>query len=176
MKKYAFAAFLALGLLALLAPPQAFAQEEKPFTLHGELRFRAEYNSNANDFDSDVDDAAMYWPYRARIAAEGHFTDDVSAWIEIQNTGLFGEQGLLLGPFDATAARRFNDDIRSSMELYQAVLTLDKLWSDSFSLRFGRQEMVLGNEFMFGDEDFYSGISHDGVVGMCSSSREPNRG
>jgi hypothetical protein len=165
MKKFAFAAFLALGLLALLAPPQAFAADEKPFTLHGELRFRADYVSNSNDFDSDVDDAAMFFPYRARIAAEGHFTDDVSAWIEFQNTGLFGEQGLLLGPFDASAPRRLND-IRSDTQLYQAVITLDKLWSDSFSLRFGRQEMVLGNEFLFGDEDFYSGISHDGIVGV----------
>lgn len=170
MKKFAFAAFLALGLLALLAPPQAFAADEKPFTLHGEVRFRADYVNNASDFDSDVDDGAMYWPYRARIAAEGHFTDDVSAWIEFQNTGLFGEQGLFLGPFDASAARRPND-LRSNTQLYQAVITLDKLWSDSFSLRFGRQEMVLGNEFLFGDEDFYSGVSHDGVVGMWNHKK-----
>ena len=170
MKKFAFAAFLALGLLALLAPPQAFAADEKPFTLHGEVRFRADYTSNASDYDSDVDDAAMYWPYRARIAAEGHFSDNVSAWIEFQNTGVFGEQGLFLGPFDATAPRRLND-IRSDTQLYQAAITLDKLWSDNFSLRFGRQEMVLGNEFLFGDEDFYSGISHDGVVAMWNHKK-----
>lgn len=165
MKKFAFAAVLALGLVALLAPQAAVAADDttKPFTLHGELRFRADYIKNAQDFNSDTDDSSMYWPYRARIAAEGHFSDNVSAWIEFQNTGLFGEQGLLLGPFTVDAPRRLND-IRSDTQLYQAAITLDKLWSDNFSLRFGRQEMVFGNEFMFGDEDFYSGVSHDGIT------------
>ena len=137
MKKFAFAACLALGVIALLAPPQAFAADEKPFTIHGEVRMRAEYNNNATDFDDDGDlfgdgdDQAMYFPYRARIAAEGHFTDDVSAWIEFQNTGLFGEQGLFLGPFDATAPRRHNDPFRSTTSLYQAAITLNKLSSNS---------------------------------------------
>ena len=44
-------------------------------------------------------------------------------------------------------------------------MTLDKLWSDSFSLRIGRQEIVAGNELHLGDNDFYAGLSHDGGVG-----------
>ena len=80
----------------------AFAQEEKPFTIHGEVRVRGEYTDNAQDFadagDSGIpggvtgfnDDQGNYWPYRIRIAAEGHFTKNVSAWIEFQNAGVFG--------------------------------------------------------------------------------------
>lgn len=169
MKKFAFAALLALGVVALMAPPTAFAaDDDKMFKLHGEVRFRGEYTSNTGDFNGDSessgfdDDSTGFWPYRVRIAAEGQFTDDVSAWIEFQNTGVFGEPGLL-PTGDQTNARRFNDG-KSLTQMYQAYINLGKLWSDNFSLRIGRQEVVLGNEFILGDEDFYTGISHDAIV------------
>jgi len=177
MKKFAFSALLALGVVALMAPPVAFAtDDEKPFKIHGEVRTRLEYTNNTQDFTDqdastapfDSDDGAGYFPYRIRIAAEGQFTDDVSGWIEFQNTGVFGEQGLVnqfLGTSDQTNARRFNDG-KSLTQMYQAYINMGKLWSDNFSLRIGRQEVVLGNEFIFGDEDFYTGISHDAIVGM----------
>ena len=175
MKKFAFAALLALGVIALMAPPQAFAQDEKPFVIHGEVRTRLEYDNNTQDFTDqdantafDSDDGGAWFPYRIRIAAEGHFTKNVGAWIEFQNSGLFGEQGLFLGASDP---RRFNDPFRSGTQLYQGYITLDQLWSKDFSLKIGRQEMVYGNEFIFGDEDFYSGISHDGVVGTWTKSK-----
>jgi len=168
MKKFAFAALLALGVVALMAPPQAFAQEDKPFVIHGEVRSRLEYDNNTQDFDSDNDDGGGWFPYRVRIAAEGHFTKNVGAWIEFQNTGLFGETGPFTG-FDTD--RRFNDVARSGTSLYQGYITFDQLWSKNFSLRFGRQEMVYGNEFIFGDEDFYSGISHDGIVGTWDNDK-----
>lgn len=171
MKKYLFAAFLVVGLAALLAPPQAFAQEEKPFTIHGEVRVRGEYNNNASDFtDSGTDpglgsndDQANYWPYRIRIAAEGHFTKNISAWIEFQNAGVFGGD-LFLGPVKTGTPVGFATD--SGVMMYQGNLTLNKLWSDVFSLQIGREEIVRGNELMLGDLDFYSGLSHDGFVAV----------
>src|SRR3989442_4757056 len=88
MKKLLYVALLAVGVIILMTPP-AMAQEEKPFTLHGELRFRGEYNANAQDFDKNntagADDQYNFWPYRVRIAAEGKFTKNVTAWIEFQN-------------------------------------------------------------------------------------------
>jgi hypothetical protein len=54
----------------------------------------------------------------------------------------------------------------SGVMLYQGNLTLNKLWSDKFSLQFGREEIVRGNELMLGDLDFYSGLSHDGIVAV----------
>lgn len=174
MKRFLFAAFLVVGLAALLAPPQAFAQEEKPFTIHGEVRVRGEYNANAQDFaDAEDpsggitigtnDDQANYWPYRIRIAAEGHFTKNVHAWIEFQNAGVFGGD-ILLGPVKTGTPVGLGTD--SGVMMYQGNLTLNKLWSDSFSLQFGREEIVRGNELMLGDLDFYSGLSHDGIVAM----------
>jgi hypothetical protein len=170
MKKFAFAALLALGLVALMAPPVAFAaDEEKPFTIHGEVRARAEYQNNASDFTDqdantpfDSDDGAFFFPYRFRIAAEGNFTKNVGAWIEFQNTGVFG--GDEDGPRKTGAGYPFGGSGDSAVEVYQAYVTLGELWSKSFSLRIGRQEIVMGNEFILGDEDFYGGISHDGIV------------
>ena len=167
MRKVIFSALLLAGVAAIFAPV-VFAQEEKPFTIHGEVRTRMEYTNNGNDFpDSGTDpglgsndDQASYWPYRIRIAAEGHFTKNVSAWIELQNAGVFG--GDFTGPVKNGNVFGFAAD--SGVSLYQGNLTLDKLWSDHVSLTFGRTELVKGNELHLGDLDFYSGIVHDGVI------------
>ena len=155
MKKFIYLGLLALGVVLMVAPP-VMAQEEKPFTIHGEVRYRGEYDTNTTDFDSNVHDTAMFWPYRVRIAAEGHFSKNVSAWIEIQNANTGGVAGPTRTGFGFDG---------SDVELYQGNVTLDQLWSKNFSLRIGRQEIVAGNELLLGDLDFYAGITHDGGVG-----------
>lgn len=179
MKKVLFAALLVLGVAAILAPPQPFAQEEKPFTIHGEVRQRAEDQNNASDLtDSGSncppgsgvgcnDDGALFFPYRIRIAAEGHFSKNVHAWIEFQNAGVWGGDVNLFGAGGNPVKNGsgFGVGTSSNVELYQGYLTLDELWSKHFSLTIGRQEIVRGNELLLGDLDFYSGLSHDGVTG-----------
>ncbi len=157
MKKLLYVALLAVGVFILMTPP-AMAQEEKPFTLHGEIRFRGEYQANANDLNKDTNDNADFWPYRVRIAAEGRFSHNIGAWIEFQSAGNAG--GTL------TPVRLGNADVFAGegVEMYQGNITFNQLWSKNFSLRVGRQEIVAGNELMLGDLDFYSGLSHDGFV------------
>src|SRR5881409_3179391 len=101
MKKLLYVALLALGVAVMMAPP-VMAQEEKPFTIHGEVRSRGEYDANTQDFDKNNTttlplgtsfDQGSYWPYRIRIAAEGKFTKNVTAWIEFQNGGVWGNNG-----------------------------------------------------------------------------------
>src|SRR5439155_1477184 len=90
MKRLLYVALLAVGVITLIAPP-VMAQEEKPFTLHGETRFGYEYHANTQDFDKNNNaDQFYFWPYRVRIAAEGKFAKGVTAWIEFQNGGVFG--------------------------------------------------------------------------------------
>jgi hypothetical protein len=162
MKKLLFVMVLALGVVALMAPP-AMAQDEKPFTIHGEVRSRADYVNNTQDFDDDSDDGGLVWPYRVRLAAEGHFAKNITAWIEFQNAGLFGGD---LTPFkDGSGDNTPTFDQGNQAQMYQANVTLGELWSKNFSLRLGRQEIVAGTELLLGDLDFYSGISHDGGVG-----------
>ena len=50
MKKFIYLGLLALGVVLMVAPP-VMAQEEKPFTIHGEVRYRGEYDNNTTDFD-----------------------------------------------------------------------------------------------------------------------------
>jgi hypothetical protein len=155
MKKLLYVAILAFGVVVMMAPP-VMAQDEKPFTLHGEVRFRGEYDDNASDFDDDLDDGALFWPYRVRIAAEGHFAKNITAWLEFQSAGVAGDDATGFAP------------VRTGLgftEMYQGNITLGQLWSKNFSLRIGRQEMVAGTELLLGDLDFYAGLSHDGLVG-----------
>jgi alginate export protein len=152
MKKLLYVALLALGVVVMMTPP-VMAQEEKPFTIHGEVRFRGDYINNTQDFNNDADDGGLVFPYRVRIAAEGKFSKNVSAWIEFHHAEFAGNTG----PFQSGNS--------ADAELYQGNMTFDQLWSKNFSLRIGRQEIVAGNELLLGDLDFYTGISHDGGVG-----------
>src|SRR6267142_1518997 len=152
MKKLLYVALLALGVVVMMTPP-VMAQEEKPFTIHGEVRFRGEYLNNTQDFNNDNDDGGLVFPYRVRIAAEGKFTKNVSTWIEFHHADFAGGTG------------PFQNGQTADADLYQGNMTFDQLWSKSFSLRIGRQEIVAGNELLLGDLDFYTGISHDGGVG-----------
>ncbi len=159
MKKLLYVALLAIGVIVMIAPP-VMAQEEKPFTLHGELRFRGEYDANAQDFDkNNSNDQFNYWPYRVRIAAEGKFTKGITGWIEFQNGGVFGSVG--------QPARDGSDLVftGNDAELYQGNITFDHIWWKNFSARIGRQEIVEGTELMLGDLDFYQGNTFDGFTG-----------
>ena len=168
MKKLLYVALLAAGVIIMMTPP-AMAQEEKPFTLHGELRFRGEFDANASDLNDDIDDSGGFWPYRVRIAAEGHFSKNVTAWIEFQNAGIFGNVGAINTAFGLPTNNRTGDDLfglnGSNAELYQGNISIDHLWWKNFSARIGRQEIVAGNELLLGDLDFYAGLTHDGMVG-----------
>src|SRR6058998_3742059 len=128
MKKLLFVALLAIGVVIMMTPP-VMAQEEKPFTIHGEVRFRVESDSNTSDFDDNLDDGASFWPYRVRIAAEGKFTKDVTAWIEFQNAGVAGNGGVA-GFFSNAGTTRTGSDLLglegSGVELYQGNLTIGK--------------------------------------------------
>src|SRR3989442_415755 len=156
MKKLLYVALLAVGVIIMMTPP-ALAQEEKTFTPHGERRVRGEYDANTQDFDkNDNTDNFDYWPYRVRIAAEGKFAKNVTAWIEFQNGSVLGNVGL---------PRRTGTGTASEAELYQGNITIEHLWWKNFTARIGRQEIVEGTELMLGDLDFYQGQTFDGLTG-----------
>ncbi len=167
MKRFIYGALLALAVLALVAPP-ALAQQEQPFKIHGEVRVRGEYTTNTTDFADtgsvgSLQDSTDFYPYRIRIAAEGSFAHNVSAWIEFQNADMFGGSGSPVRTGFGLDSNFFGGG--SGVELYQGNVTFNQLWRKSFSLRIGRQEIVAGNELLLGDLDFYAGQSHDGAVG-----------
>jgi len=181
MKKFLFMFLLAAAVagaftFALAEETQA---EEKKFVIHGEIRQRADFIDNFSDFNSDFSDSALFFPYRARIAAEGHFSKDVIGYAEFQSFGVWGDAppdkgginstlGGLIGPFNPNVDQNTSNSIlynANSTQLYQAWIGLNNIAGSKFSLKVGRQELVKGSEMLLGDLDFYSGIAHDGMVG-----------
>jgi len=182
MKKFLFlfllAAAVASAFTFVLAEDD---QGEKKFVIHGEVRQRADYLNNFNDFDDDSDDSGLMYPYRARLAAEGHFSKDVVGYAEFQMFGVWGDSvpnragnpftvidGIsFTGPSFALTPvdQNIGNSLGNSVDLYQAWIGLNNIAGSKFSLTIGRQEIVKGDEMLLGDSDFYSGLSHDGIVG-----------
>lgn len=172
MKKFLFMLLLVAAVagaftFALAEETQA---EEKKFVIHGEIRQRADFIDNY-DSDSDTSDSALFFPYRARIAAEGHFSKDVIGYAEFQSFGVWGDAPptkggipLYLPNIDQNTSSSLLYNYNST-QLYQAWIGLNNIAGSKFSLKVGRQELVKGSEMLLGDLDFYSGIAHDGVVG-----------
>lgn len=197
MKKY----LVMLCIAAAVAGASSFvvAQDdndnggEKKFVLHGEIRQRADFNENLFDLTDDENDSFLFFPYRARIAAEGHFGKGVIGYIEMQGFGFWGDVPPIKddindgGPFgpvggsspdgpvlpvtftnlfaETNSGQFFSNDI----ELYQAYINLSEIGGSKWDIKIGRQEIVRGTEMLLGDNDFYDGISHDALMGSWNT-------
>ncbi len=188
MKKFLFTFLLAAAVASaftfVLAQEDQGDQGEKKFIIHGEIRERADYINNFSDFNNDVSDSGLMFPYRARLAAEGHFSKDIVGYAEFQMFGVWGDtlpirgvdgitpiidgvsgnNGAVFGQHNIEQNNGSNFT-GNSVDLYQAWIGLNNIGGTKFSLKIGRQELVKGSEMLLGDLDFYSGISHDGMVG-----------
>jgi hypothetical protein len=190
MKKFLFMFLLAAAVASVFTFVVADEdQDGKKFVIHGEIRERADYNENLSDFDDDSPDSFLFFPYRVRIAAEGHFGKDVVGYIELQSFGVWGDAppnrggitsfGPVFGASDSNpfpggfTGTRANVDQNvnnalfftlNDVQIYQGWIGLNNIGGSKFSLKFGRQEIVKGSEMLLGDSDFYSGLSHDGGV------------
>jgi len=173
MRRNLFGVLLAVSALALMTPALADGPE---ITWHGEFRARWEYLDNFTDFNGDdtSDDSFDFTAYRARMGADMTFGDRVSGRMEIQNHGTFGSSfplGPGQGPDDPILqAIRTNFGTNETV-LYQASMDIHNVWSDSLTLRVGRQEHTEGNELHMGDSDFYNGLSFDGIRAMWDAEK-----
>lgn len=141
---------------------------DRPLKFTGEIRARTEYTDNRSDFNSDNppppvpgnppvaanDDSFSYSPYRVRLGLIGALPKDVYAMIQLQvadTWGLDQEQRSVL---------QSNSD---PFDLYQAFIKMNDIDGTKSDLYIGRQELVIGTEFLLGNLDFYNGVSHDGL-------------
>lgn len=159
MKKLIVLSLAVLAAVAVFQP--AAAEDGKKFTLSGEIRSRLDYWDNATDLTDATDDNFSVWPYRVRIAANGTLTDNVGAYIELQNFGTFGNTWPETNGFFEDSSGSGND-----VQMYQAYIDLKDIGGSGMTVRIGRQEMAYGTELLLGDLDFYNGISFDGVRAM----------
>ena len=164
-----------------------------PITFTGEFRVRSgwtidrdfgggTFNSSSNNNDAD-DDGSFQDAY-FQVGLTFDFSRDVTTYFSIRSNGLFnnndtpdsgssssgGSSGG--GPFSGSSSSSSGSSGRSltDLELDEAwILTRNLFGRKELSAKTGRQTIVLGNEFIFGDNDFFSGETHDGTHWLWSS-------
>jgi hypothetical protein len=176
MRKFATGSLLALAA-AMMAVPVSAGDSDGKFNLTGEIRTRWDYSANVFDADDDgdsgsavggnVDDDFDFFPYRVRLAANGEFSDNVYAKIEMQGYGFFGNDGPAPTLTHVIGQGFGTGDNESEIDLYQGFVHLEEVSGSSWSLRIGRQEYTFANELLFGDNDFYNGQAFDGIRAMA---------
>ena len=113
-------------------------------------------------FDDDSTNSLDFVEQRTRLAVRADFTNEVSAFIELDSYDIWGQdfRSNYVTGFDTAAASV--DDV----EVYQAYIQAENMWGFPLRMRIGRQEMSLGSEWLVGTNDassFFQGLSFDGL-------------
>lgn len=141
-----------------------------PVTLTGEFRFRNSWSfgdlADGSEHDGSWNDALV------RLGFMYEFTRDVVAFAELQSHWAFGRNAATSaaaaffggGLVDGGGFFGFDNGTSLSVQMHQAWLEVRNIFDRSeLSSRTGRQEIVLGNQFQFGNADWYRGWSFDGT-------------
>ncbi|HUS57469.1 MAG TPA: alginate export family protein [Planctomycetota bacterium] len=105
---------------------------------------------------------ADWFAYRALFHATIPLTPDLGFFVEGTHMNVAGENNR----FKRTpggADYRDPQMYEPSVALYQYFAQWDDIFTRGVSLKGGRQEIVCGDEWLIGDNDFYSGLSFDAV-------------
>lgn len=122
----------------LLASMPLLAQE--PLQISGELRQRSEYRQNA-DFDSRLGDEQIFVLQRLRLGLHWNFPNQLAAFVQMQDSRLWGEEGSTTQPLDNT-------------DVHQAYFEMQRLAGKPLRVRLGRQEMKFGSQRLVGVNDW----------------------
>jgi len=152
-----YASLIALALLVAVSAP-LFAELQN-VEVGGALRIRG--NVYEMDDAFTMGDLA-FSEMRTRLNVKADFTDEVSAFIELDSYDVLGEdfRSNYVTGLDARAAS--GDDV----EMYQAYIEASQMWGTALSMRVGRQEIQLGSEWLVGNNDknsFFTGLSFDAL-------------
>lgn len=147
-----FRTLLAVALIAGLSGV-AFAELQN-VEIGGSLRIRGNY------FSMDSLGDTSYVEQRTRLNVKADFTQDVSAFIELDSYDVWGE--------DFRSVYLTGSDFRGgdNVDLYQAYIEARNLWGSPLTARVGRQEITLGNQFLVGVKDVsavFTGLSFDAL-------------
>lgn len=169
------------GLLLVLAgaligagfAPALAADDEKTFTFNGEVRARYEYLNNYLDETSDSssgpnDDGYSFAPYRVMLGITGSFAKNITAHADLQYIGFFGDEGSPQKDIFPPVGQFFTPYLFNTqgVQLYQGWVQMANIGGTDLGFRLGRQEHTYGTELFLGDNDYYAGLSFDGLRGM----------
>ena len=133
--------------------------------LGGEFRFRGYYEHFEHTpivlGEGDQTRDGTWVDQRVRLNFQYDFGCDVTAFAEVQSRFAWGDS--TDGPFfDWNHTRP--DEVPGAVGMYQAWLEFRNIFCrPELSTRIGRQEVVLGNQFQFGNADWYNGVVFDGI-------------
>ncbi len=145
MKKYTIG-FLVLSMAFSL---YAYADDYVKFT--GQIRHRFEMNNK--DFNSGTD-YNSYNLLRTRIGALINPADDIEAFIQLQDSRMFGEETSTL-----------TDGTADAMDLHQAYFKIKDFADLPVDVKIGRMEVVYGPQRLIGAVGWHNiGRSFDGLI------------
>lgn len=115
-------------------------------TIGGEVRTRAESRQNF-DLNNTKDDENSFVFLRTRFNVKVDATDDISAYIQMQDARTFGDE-----------ASTVSDD--AGLDLRQGWFEVRKAFGSKVTVRAGRQELAYGSERLVGALD-WSNVGRD---------------
>jgi len=114
-----------------------------------------------NSWDNDGNSLGFV-EQRTRLNVKADFTDQVSAFIELDSYDIWGEDFRS----DYVTGADFRATTTDDVEVYQAYIEVNDMWDEPLRLRIGRQELALGNQWLVGVNDtssFFTGLSFDAI-------------
>jgi hypothetical protein len=131
--------------------------KEKRLEIGGEIRLRFEMgDNNLFSFRRETDTLIRQ---RARLHAKAKLTDDITGFIQIQDSRVWGEEFDTLSTF-------------INVDLHQAYIDVNRFLTDSLSLRAGRQELRYGNERLIGAFDWDNNArAFDAIKGVYAKKK-----
>jgi hypothetical protein len=97
---------------------------------------------------------------RTRLNFKADFTNEVNAFIELDEYSFWGEDFRS----DYLTGADFRAATNTDVEIYQAYIEANEMWDLPLRARIGRQELSFGSEWLVGPKDFgpfFSGRSFD---------------
>ena len=115
-------------------------------------------------WDDRVGNDLSFVEQRTRVNVKADFTDEVSAFIELDSYDIWGEEFRSAAWVTGADARAVtNNDV----EVYQAYIEANEMFGMPLRLRIGRQELALGSQWLVGVNDtssYFTGLSFDGIL------------
>ncbi|MBN1211896.1 MAG: alginate export family protein [candidate division Zixibacteria bacterium] len=112
------------------------------FDITGQVRARTEYDDKYNVFYDNI--AKSYSLLRTRLAVNALIEENTSVYIQLQDSRTFGSYTFDNKP----ASGELNNG--KNVDLHQAYIKIDRLWTDNLGFKAGRFEQNFGNERVFG--------------------------
>jgi len=147
----------------LLGLAMAASAELQNVEVGGSIRIRGDWFDGE---DNNVWDQAFV-EQRTRLSVKADFSEDVTAFIELDEYDIWGEdfrsQNYITGVDNRAAITGGNAEV----EVYQAYIEAREMFGTGLRLRVGRQEIALGSQWLVGVNDtssIFQGLSFDGVM------------